>query len=87
MYQKFLSNAKWLLAGIRKEQGKIEESRKLALESTDLALRSRGDQHKVYIASVAGLKDYWGINPDGTEITEPDESEPATERESASASE
>ncbi|KAL8928061.1 MAG: hypothetical protein Q9172_001116 [Xanthocarpia lactea] len=71
--------AKWLLACILKEQGKVDESRQLALQVTALTLKARGDQHKEYTDRVSQLSGVWGVNPDWTEISEPDEADEADE--------
>ena len=67
-------SAKGLLACILSNQGKVDESRQLALQVTALTLKAVGDQHRDYISKVSALRSWWGVNPDGTEADEADES-------------
>lgn len=67
-----LLHARWALAKTWLRQGKGDESRDLALEIVALTLNLMGDQNKKYVKREAILRDCWGVNPDGTEVSRSD---------------
>ncbi|KAL8725609.1 MAG: hypothetical protein Q9166_007244 [cf. Caloplaca sp. 2 TL-2023] len=68
-------DARWYLALTWKKQGKLDASRELALKVVNLSLKARGDQHEDNLLWVRILREIWGINPDGTEFNEQDDSD------------
>lgn len=60
---------RWDIAWTWLKQGKVDDSRKLALKVAALVLKSRGDeQHQQYVSMVQDLSRVWDVGPDGTAV-------------------
>lgn len=60
------NHALWYLSKIWLALGKYDQSKELALKTIDRVQDSLGAQHERYTTMREGLKQLWGINPDGT---------------------
>ena len=61
---------RWDLARTWFQQGKVDESKKLALEMIALVRRYRSDQHQQYVRIADETRKIWCVNPDGTAVSD-----------------
>ncbi|KAL8852522.1 MAG: hypothetical protein Q9221_002646 [Calogaya cf. arnoldii] len=66
------NSAAWYLARIWLELGKHDQSKELALKTIDTTRRQLGAQDKLYISMMNELRQFWGLNPGGTKVSEAD---------------
>ena len=61
---------RWSLSSLWLQQEKIDECKGLSLEIMALMSKTLGNEHDEYLWRAARIKEFFGINPDGTEIVE-----------------